>query len=98
MDFKDIAEGARDMTDTELKRALYSCVRNNSKLKNLDSKNREVLMDIIKKFQKYLKRNIGISSTMIRREMYDLSRNQHKLGLDDADMDDLKEILEEFRS
>lgn len=97
MEIKDLLENAKDLTDRDFRRRLESLVINNYKYKNLNKENRELIMSLLKKYQSYLKKGIGISSTMIRREMYNLYRNRIKMNLDDADMKDIKEILEEFR-
>ncbi|OGF25423.1 hypothetical protein A2331_01245 [Candidatus Falkowbacteria bacterium RIFOXYB2_FULL_34_18] len=98
MDIKDLLADARNLTDRDFHRRLESLVIHNYKYKNLDKENRELVMGLLKKYQKYLKRGIGISDTMIRKEMYELYRNRIKLNLDEPDMKDIKEILEGFQN
>lgn len=96
MDVKDLLENAKNLTDYEFGRRLESLVINNYKYKNLNPENRKLIMTLLKKYQSYLKRGIGISSLIVQREMFALSKNRIKLGIDDADLKDIQEILEGF--
>ncbi|OGF25589.1 hypothetical protein A2303_00820 [Candidatus Falkowbacteria bacterium RIFOXYB2_FULL_47_14] len=96
MDIQDLVKDARNLTDYELDRRLTSLIINNGNYKNLDKKNRQLVLSLLKKFRTYLKRGYTINSELIRREMYPLRRDRIKLGLDDPDLDDIENILNAF--
>jgi len=96
MDIQDLIKDARDLTDYELERRLVALVIKNGNYKNLDKKNQQLVLSLLKKFRTYLKRGYSINSELIRREMYPLRRDRIKLGLDEPDLDDIEKILNAF--
>jgi len=98
MDIKDLMGNAKNLKDYEFKRKLNELVRSNYRYSNLNSKNKKIVLDLVKKYKSYLRKGIGISSTNLRNESYRLYQNRLKLGLTQEDLDDIKEILGELRS
>ena len=98
MDTKDLMSNAKNLKDYEFKRKLNDLVRNNYRYGNLNSANRKIVLDLVKKYKSYLRKGIGISATNLRNESYRLYQNRLKLGLTQEDLDDIKEILGELRS
>lgn len=97
MDIKDFLKGAEDLTSSELEYRLFKLLRSSYKYKNLNSDNRKLLLKIIKKYLSYIRRGIGITYDMRMREINKLRKDKIKLDLSDSDIDDIKEILTEFK-
>lgn len=97
MNVQDLLKNASSLTDYEFEQQLNRLVRENYRYKNLDAKNRKLILDVVKKYRTYLKKGIPISSTSISNETYRLYKKREKLGLTEEDLKDIKEILKEFR-
>lgn len=97
MEIKDLIKNAKDLSSYELERKLNELVRENYKYQNLSSDNREIVMDLIKKYKDKVRRGVGVSSFVIRKDIYDLNRKRLKLDLTEEDLDDIREILNEFK-
>ena len=97
MNIKDLLKNVKGSTTYELEQKLNKLVRENYRYKNLDSGNRKIVMDLIKKYRKRLLDGVGISYDTVQREMYKLNRNKLKLKLTDEDLKDIKEILNALR-
>ena len=88
----------RETTSKYLERDLRSMVRDSSKYRNLDSKNQEVLFDLVKKYREKLRKYHRIDSYTIKKEMNRIFRKRIKLNLTEEDIKDIREILEEFKT
>lgn len=88
---------ARDLPDYEFERRLNKLVRENHRYANLDSSNKKVILDMMKKFKPYLRDYGGISNYKLRRESYKLYKNRKKLGMTYEDLKDVREILGMFK-
>ncbi|MCK5416425.1 hypothetical protein KAI92_03290 [Candidatus Parcubacteria bacterium] len=97
MDVQDLLKNAMQMTDYEFEKKLNKLVRDNYKYRNLDSKNRELVMDLFKKYKKNFRRGIGMSYTQEMNEYNKLKRDRTKLGITLEDVKDIREILDGFR-
>ncbi len=97
MTIKDFLKGAEDLSSSELEHRLFKLLRSSYKYENLSSDNRKILLKIIKKYLSYIKRGIGITSDMRRREINKLRRDKVKLDLSDSDIDDIEDFLREFK-
>jgi len=97
MDIKDLIKDAKNLSSRELERKLSELVRENYKYRNLNSDNKEVVMDLIKKYSSKVRRGVGVSSFVIRKDMYNLNRKRLKIDLTEEDLDDIRDILNEFR-
>jgi DNA repair exonuclease SbcCD nuclease subunit len=98
MEIKDLFEDIKEKRTVDIERDLNKLVRENYRYRNLNSDNRELVMDIIKKYLKYFKRGIGLNYSMVRTEMNKLYKNRLKNDLTEEDLDDIRDILEEFRA
>ena len=98
MDIQDLMKDAKNLKDYEFERKLNDLVRNNYRYSNLNSGNKKIVLDLVKKYKSYLRKGIGISSTNLRNESYRLYQNRLKLNLTQEDLDDVKEILGQLRS
>lgn len=93
----DLLENAEDLTSYELENRLNKLIRSNYKYKNLNHDNRDLVLDIIKKYLHYIRQGKGITTSMRLNEIRKLRRKQTELDLSESDMDDIKDILAEFR-
>lgn len=97
MNIKDLLASAKEQTFDRFAQKLNSLVREDYKFSNLDESNRKIVLDIIKKHLSEIHNGLGISSTVIQRETYNLYQHREKLNLTEADLADIKEILNLFR-
>ena len=98
MDIQDLMKDAKNLKDYEFEQKLNDLVRDNYRYSNLNSGNKKIVLDLVKKYKSYLRKGIGISSTNLRNESYRLYQNRLKLNLTQEDLDDVKEILGQLRS
>ena len=97
MDIKDLVDDAKNLTDWEFERKLNKLVRENSRYRNLDEKNKKVILGLVKKYKPKLRKGIGISHTNLRDDMYRLNRDQIKHGLTDEDLKDVNDFVKAFK-
>lgn len=96
MDIQDLMRDVKNLRGWEFERRLNKLIRENYKYRNLDKSNQKLIMDLMKKYQPYLRKGIGISSLRIRDEVLRLHKNRVKLDLTENDIEDIKEILKMF--
>lgn len=97
MDIQELLASAKEQTFDRFAQKLNSLVRENYKFSNLDESNRKIVLDIIKKHLGGIHNGQGISSTVLERETYNLYQHREKLKLTEADLADIKEILNLFK-
>ena len=97
MDIKDLMKDAEDLTDFEFERKLNDLIRENFRFRNLNEDNREIVLDLMKKYKSRLKRGVGLSYSDLKNEMYRLYEKRLKLDLSEKDLEDIKEILGELK-
>jgi len=97
MDIQELLATAKEQTFDRFAQKLNSLIRENYKFSNLDEDNRKIILDIIKKHLGDIHNGQGISSTVLERERYDLYQHREKLKLTEADLADIKEILNLFK-
>lgn len=97
MNIKDVLKNAKEMQSYELERKLNKLVRENYKYKNLDEKNKELLLRYIKEYIKKIEKGYSITSETIRRDMLHLHGKREELDLTYEDLDDFREVLNMFR-
>jgi low affinity Fe/Cu permease len=97
MNIQDLIKDAKNLSSHDLERKLNELVRENHKYRNLNSDNREIVMDLINKYKTKIRRGVGVSSFIIRKDMYNLNRKRLKMDLTEEDLDDIRDILNEFK-
>lgn len=97
MDIKELLVSAKTQTFDKFAQKLNSLVRENYRFSNLDEANRKIVLEIIKKHLSEIHNGLGISSVSLRNEEYRLYQNRLKLKLTEADLADIKKILELFK-
>jgi hypothetical protein len=93
MDPKDLLDNADDTPTYLLERKLNKLVRDSHKFRNLSSENKEILMDLIKKYIARIRAGQTISSETIRRDTHQLYEDRIKLKITEEDLDDFREVL-----
>ena len=94
MDIRELLMTAKTQTFDKFSQKLNSLVRENYRFSNLDEANRKIVLDIIKKHLSEIHNGLGISSVVLERETYNLYEHREKLKLTEADLADIKQILE----
>jgi len=97
MSLADIAHDAKGMTDYRIDQKMDRLFRTNPSLKNLKD-NQELIFDIIKKYKEKSRQGIKTSDYTIRHDMHHLYEKRLELGLSINDLDQLRELLETFKS
>jgi len=97
MDIQELLASAKTQTFDRFAQKLNTLIRENYNFSNLDESNRKIVLDIIKKHLGDIHNGQGISSTVLERERYDLHQHREKLKLTEADLADIKEILNLFK-
>jgi len=97
MQLEDFLESVKDMPSYRLERELNSLVRQNYRFKNLSSENREIVLDLVKKYKDKIRRGFGISEYLINKEMYRLHQKRDEDDLTRRDKEQIRMILESFK-
>lgn len=97
MNAQDLLQNASKLNSYDFESRLNKLVRENYRYKNLDEKNRKVVLGLIKKYSTNIRRGEGISAYAIREESYKLYQRREELDLTEDDLDDIKEILGVFK-
>jgi len=97
MQLEDFLESVKDMPSYRLERELNSLVRQNYRFKNLSSENREIVLDLVKKYKDKIRRGLGISEYLINKEMYRLHQKRDEDDLTRRDKEQIRMILESFK-
>ena len=97
MDIRELLMTAKTQTFDKFSQKLNSLVRENYRFSNLDEANRKIVVYIIKKHLSEIHNGLGISSVVLERETYNLYEHREKLKLTEADLADIKQILELFK-
>lgn len=96
MDIQDLMKDVKHMQGWEFERKLNDLVRNNYHFKNLDAGNKEIIIGLVEKYKDYMRRGIGISSLMVKREVLKLQMDKENLNLKKNDLEHIREILNSF--
>jgi len=97
MKLSELFGTAKKQPQYQTARQLNELTRQNYRYRNLNSQNRQLVMDLIGKHTDKIRDGRGISSTVIQREGYKLYQDREKLRLTPNDLTDIKEILNMFK-
>ncbi|MFA7087969.1 MAG: hypothetical protein WC146_01360 [Patescibacteria group bacterium] len=98
MNLKDVAKDLTDQTNYRIEQRLAQMMRTNPSFKNLDSGNRDLIMDLIKKYKDKARRGVKTSAYTVREDMYRLYKKRLKLKLSYQDLDQIRDLLNSFKS
>lgn len=97
MNLDDLVKDYKNQPSYMFKRKLNELVRTNSRFRNLDTKNRKTVIDVISRHADKIRKGIGIPADTIYRESHRLYQDRLKHGLTEEDLDDIKDIMEMFK-
>jgi len=97
MILKDVTKNLRHQTDYRIEQRFQELLRTNPNYRNLGDENRELILDLIKKYQTKARRGLKTSDYTIRHDMYDLYQHRFKLGLTEYDLDQIRDLLHDFK-
>jgi hypothetical protein len=97
MGLSDIAQQAKGMTSYRLDQKLDEFFRKNPSFKYL-ADNQGLVFDLIKKYKEKSRKGIAISALSVREDMYHLYQNRLELKLTKRDLDQLRDLLEDFKA
>ncbi len=97
MDIKEFADKAKNRPRVEVERELSKLARTDTRYRNLDSKNQDLIMDIVYKHIDNIRDGDGISGYLLQQETQRIYSNREKLGISLEDYEDIKEILNLFK-
>ncbi len=97
MDLQDFKKDINDEPSYIIERKLNTLVRKNYHFEHLSESNKELVLDLVKKYKEKIRTGIGVSQLVINREMYRLYQNRYKMELTEVDRDHIRDILESFK-
>ncbi|MGE5426129.1 MAG: hypothetical protein ACM3PZ_03580 [Bacillota bacterium] len=97
MDLKDFMEGINDEPSYIIERKLNELVRKNYHFQNLDEGNRELVLELVKKYREKIRKGIGLSQLVIDRDLYRLHQERLEKGLTLNDLKHIRAIAESFK-
>ncbi|PKM89116.1 hypothetical protein CVU83_00645 [Candidatus Falkowbacteria bacterium HGW-Falkowbacteria-2] len=97
MDLNDFFKDIQGEPNYVIERRLNDLVRKNYHYRNLNEKNKKIVLDLVLKYKEKIRTGIGISDYSIRRDLYNLHRNRLKTGLTLIDLKDIKQFTESFK-
>ncbi|MFA5000173.1 MAG: hypothetical protein WC545_02345 [Patescibacteria group bacterium] len=97
MDLKDVSKDLTKQTAYRLEQRFLRLLRTNPRYKNLDAGNRDLILDLLDKYKDKLRHGIRPSRLTIKKDMYRLYRNRLELKLTYNDLDQIRDLLEEFK-
>jgi hypothetical protein len=98
MNLQDVTQDLRDQNDYRLEQRFQKMLRTNPRYKSLSAENRDLVMDLVKKYQDKLRRNLDISDYTVRHDMYRLYQNRFKMKLTINDLDQIRDLLQSFKA
>ncbi len=97
MDLQDFEKDINDEPSYIVERKLNELIRKNYHFEHLSQSNKELVLDLVKKYKEKIRTGIGVSQLVINREMYKLYQNRYKMELTEVDRDHIRDILESFK-
>jgi len=98
MEISDVIKNIRNMNDYEIEQKLDYLVRINPGYSNLSDENKNLVLDLIKSYKQEVLRGVPITDFKVRHDIYNLYENRFKLNLKQKDLDDIKKLLDAFKS
>ncbi len=90
----NLANETNERTILKFERLMATSVR----FKNLDETNRQVILDLIKKYKERIRKGIKPTRLMIKSDRLHLYQNRVKLGLSETDLKQIYNLLESFKN
>lgn len=97
MDFSDVTKNLIDQTDYRIHQRMEEMFRVNPRFNNLDTKNKELIFGLIKKYKEKMRHGIKPSAYTIHQDTYNLYENRIKLNLTSNDLEQIRDLLGSFK-
>ncbi len=97
MDLKDVTKDLSDQTNYRLTQRMDELMRTNPNYRNLEGANKELVLNLIKKYKEKIRKGIKPSSLTVREDKYHLYQNRIKLGLTHQDLEQINDLLDGFK-
>jgi len=97
MDLQDITKDLTSQTNYRITQRMEELLRTNPNYKNLNGENREVIMDLIKKYKEKIRHGLKPSRLTVKEDKYRLYENRIKLGLTYYDLEQINKLLDSFK-
>ncbi|MFA5886491.1 MAG: hypothetical protein WC863_01780 [Patescibacteria group bacterium] len=96
MDFQDVTRDLTQQNSYWLEKRFEEMMYKNPHYKNLSAANRQLILDLIKKYKEKLRRGLKPSLLTIKNDKYHLYQNRIKLGLTPTDLEQINDLLDSF--
>lgn len=97
MDLQDVTKDLINRENWRIERQLDALVLRNPRYKNLDSANRDLIFNLIKKYKEKIRKGIRPSLSTVREDKYYLYQNRFKFGLTPEDLSNINKLLDSFK-
>lgn len=97
MKITDITNNLTNETNKRMNVKFDRLMATSSRFKNLDQANRQVVLDLVKKYKERAIRGIEPTSRMIKEDRLRLYQNRVKLGLSETDLKQMYSLLDSFK-
>lgn len=98
MGLKKVAADLQHQTNYRLEQRFSEMMRRNPHYRNLDSANKALILDLLKRYKEKIRKGIKVSGLSVRRDMYRLYRDRLKLGLTKNDLDQIRDLLTSLKN
>ncbi len=98
MNLNSVANDFQHQTNYRLEQRFLQLMRSNPHYRNLSESNRDLILDLLKKYKEKKRQGIKISDLAVRRDMYTIYHDRIALGLTKHDLDQIKDLLSELKS
>ena len=97
MKITDITNNLTHETNERMGLKFDRLMATSPRFKNLDQANRQVVLDLVKKYKERVIRGIEPTRLMIKEDRLNLYQNRIKLGLSETDLKQIYSLLESFK-
>lgn len=98
MDLKDVTKDLAHQTNYRITQRMEEMMRTNPNYKNLDGENKEIVMELIRKYKEKIRHGLRPSALTVREDKYHLYQNRIKLGLTSYDLEQINKLLDGFKN
>ncbi len=98
MPVQSFAQKVKQTSNYRLERELNSFVFNHRSFRNLSPSDRKILLELLEKYRQLAVRGRPITDYSIRRDISSLHTKRISLGLTRKDIDDIRDILNAFKT
>jgi hypothetical protein len=97
MELQDVVSGVSQQNNYRIVQRMEHLIQTNPRYRNLSGANRDLILNLIKKYQETIRRGQKPSYTTIKEDRYHLYENRIHLGLTETDLDQIFSLLESFK-